>query len=225
MLTSAQARHRLTAATARVSAATDSIRDRIKIVQDAKRAVKRSRQLESDLAAARDLIVSVCAEQQDIVRSRLDRTVSAALAVVFGNQIRFRLRVAAQRNTVTMHPEVGYFRHTKSGKTGYRWMPIDSVGGGVVDIVAFASRVAVTMMMMRPTVRPVLFFDEPFKHVADVHLDAVAEMLRRVAQTTGIQFIIVTHEETIIAAASRTIRVTKNVRSHFTATQAEGEPA
>lgn len=68
--------------------------------------------------------------------------------------------------------------------------PISSVGGGVVDVIAFALRVA-AMKWSRPAPRPALILDEPFKWLSAEYRPAAAALLQRLAEE--MQIVLVTH--------------------------------
>lgn len=74
------------------------------------------------------------------------------------------------------------------------------VGGGAIDIAAFALRVA-SWSMQRPRSRNVLILDEPFKHLKGEHINRkMLEMLREVSRRLGVQIIMVSDERVSRAA-------------------------
>ena len=76
--------------------------------------------------------------------------------------------------------------------------PMDASGGGVVDVAAFALRLA-CLMLSRPPKRKILFLDEPFRFVARDYSVRVRELLETLAREMECQFIIVTHQEELKA--------------------------
>lgn len=70
------------------------------------------------------------------------------------------------------------------------------VGGGVLDVAAFALRLA-TLVLRRPPLRKVLVMDEPFKMVSERggNLDRMKDLLIQLSQETGFQFVLVTHSQ------------------------------
>jgi DNA repair exonuclease SbcCD ATPase subunit len=70
--------------------------------------------------------------------------------------------------------------------------PLDSVGGGVVDVASFALRVA-CVSLTRPAPRKLIVMDEPFKHVWAGYHPRLRALLESLAKELGFQFIIVTH--------------------------------
>lgn len=81
-------------------------------------------------------------------------------------------------------------------------------GGGVIDIVAFVLN-AIVLTLVKPRRRRTLWLDEPFPQVSKAHRPRVAEMLKWLHEETGLQFIIVTHEDEYISVADTVFRVTQ----------------
>lgn len=65
-------------------------------------------------------------------------------------------------------------------------------GGGIIDVIAFALRVAV-MMARKPLVRQTLILDEPFKFVSANFRDDIAKVVETLSEQLNVQFVIVTH--------------------------------
>lgn len=153
---------------------------------------------------AHGMLLGVADSARDKVRARFEDVVTLAIRGVFGGANRFRFETSVTRGVVNMTPVVG---NDKDG-----WSKLSECAGGVVDVVAFALR-AVLLCWYRPTLRPVLFADEPFRHVSDEFLPAVAEMLKELSTVTGLQMVIVSHEATLAECADKVITVK---RSHTT---------
>lgn len=70
------------------------------------------------------------------------------------------------------------------------------VGGGVLDVAAFALRLA-SLVLRRPPVRKVLVLDEPAKMLSERggNLERFCDLLVTLADETGFQFIIVSHNQ------------------------------
>lgn len=79
-------------------------------------------------------------------------------------------------------------------RDGLELDPLSASGGGVIDVAAFTLRIA-CLVLSRPSVRPLLILDEPFKHVsaANGYLEKVPVLLESLAEDFGIQIIMVTH--------------------------------
>jgi len=91
---------------------------------------------------------------------------------------------------------------------GERINPMTASGGGVVDLAAFALRIA-SWSMQVPHTRNTIVLDEPFKHLSKNLHDRASEMIKQIAQKLGIQFIIITHEPTLGMYADKIFEVTQ----------------
>lgn len=151
---------------------------------------------------AHGLLTAFADSRREVVRAKVESIVAAAVRAVFGGGMDFKLEVSTKRGVVNMEPMVGY-----RSKSACEWRSVDDVGGGVADVVSFAMRLAV-LTRYRPRLRKVLIADEPFKHVSAEYLPGVAEMLRKLCDSTGFQIIVVSHEPEIASAADRLYRVT-----------------
>jgi len=70
--------------------------------------------------------------------------------------------------------------------------PMNACGGGMVDVAAFALRVA-CLMLHRPRLAKVVVLDESFKFVSAQYRDNVRSMLEGLAEDMGLQILQVTH--------------------------------
>ena len=135
-------------------------------------------------------------------------------------QLRFHLEDIIQTGLETCFPETynAYVNfENKRGKTecdiflknrnGKRVDPLDSNGGGLVDLVSFSLRIACWVISSSA---PVLFFDEPFKWM-DVGLKPVAgELFRSLIKKLDIQVLMVTHDEEMKEIADKIFEVKLN---------------
>lgn len=134
------------------------------------------------------ILLSVAKKTQQALAYRLSNLVSTCLSSVFDEPYTF---------------EVSYVE--KRGKTEVSWHltrggmslddPMLSTGGGVVDIVSFALRVACLSISTSP-LRRVLILDEPFHfvHGRESQLK-VGELVNRLSKELSINFIFVVNLE------------------------------
>ena len=177
---------------------------RVEWEKDAKAAKDQAERLEEardDTTEAVSLLTAAADAQRKEVKQRVEGIVDTAIRGVFGKRMRFRLNEEFKRNQMNIEPQVGYRRR---GKT--EWVSMGNVGGGVADVVSFCLRVT-TLALMKGVVPQVVIADEPFKWVSSGYLPKVAEMLEELTKVTGIQMVIVSHEEEISDAADKVIRI------------------
>lgn len=137
---------------------------------------------------------------QQELKERLEKIITYSLSRVFGRDLRFVVEFKSSRkNTVVV------FR-LASEETG--WEPVELTearGGGVCEIVGFIIRL-VFLLYLKNSQRQILFLDEPFSWVSAQYIDGLMDLIRELATKTGIQFIIVTHNEALAAIGDRQYR-------------------
>ncbi len=94
---------------------------------------------------------------------------------------------------------------------GNRIKPSDAEGGGLVNVVAFAIRVA--LWSLTKSSRPVFILDEPvhFLHSRDAHT-RISELFKTISEKLSLQIIMVTGEDEsteIVADANKVIEIKK----------------
>lgn len=123
---------------------------------------------------------------QQTAHERVAGVVSRCLATVFPDPYEFKIHFERKRGKTEARPVLI--------RAGREVSPIDGVGGGVLDVSAFALRVVFVAARV-PKVRQLLVMDEPFKNLSRVYQDAAARMVETLAVEFGIQFVIVTHAD------------------------------
>jgi len=84
--------------------------------------------------------------------------------------------------------------------------PLDTSGGGTIDIVSLALRVAI-MELHKPEICGPIILDESFKHLSRQHLFKAGEFLNALAERVGRQIIIVSHKSELVKMAHKAIEV------------------
>lgn len=137
-------------------------------------------------AEAVQFLQAVAAEIQSAVHERLSGIVSMCLASVFDQPYEFKIHFDKKRNRTEAR-----IVFTRGGE---EFDPKTECGGGVVDVAAFAVRVA-ALILTKPPQRRLVILDEPFRFVSKKeYLSRLRKMLETLASEFKIQFIIVTHE-------------------------------
>lgn len=142
---------------------------------------------EARVAAALEatkVVQQVAETVQAQAHARIAQVVTRCLSAVFEDPYEFRILFEQKR-----------------GRTEARLVfvdgeqeldPLTAVGGGVVDIAAFALRLA-ALLLHQPPLRRILIADEPFRFVSAEYRDRVRVLLENLHAELGVQFIIVTH--------------------------------
>jgi DNA repair exonuclease SbcCD ATPase subunit len=85
----------------------------------------------------------------------------------------------------------------------------EELGGGVVDVVAFALR-ATLWAMNDPQSDDVLILDEPLKNLDVERMKRMGNVIHELSKSLNLQFIIVTHETELVDYADASFLVTKD---------------
>ena len=164
---------------------------------------ERKEKLEKDvqtLERVMELIRSLSSQTLTEAKAFIEKFVTSALQVV-APEYDFKIDFITKRNTPVCDI---YLLHKE---TDSRVDIFDAVGGGVVDIVSFALRLALWRLTGSS---PILIMDEPFKFVS---LDISDEdLLRKVVEDLGVQLIVVTHKEkyTVSLTGAKVLVVSKD---------------
>lgn len=82
--------------------------------------------------------------------------------------------------------------------------PLDSAGGGAVDIAAFALRVSLWAMAGGSACRTIIL-DEPFRNLQKSLHPLAGQVMRELAARLKVQFIVATHEPGLAAEADHAV--------------------
>ena len=177
------------------------------------------KQVENDLQARRNELMNlnqkmklieqaqvflqkVAQDTQSQLKLKIEDIVNLALNTVFPDEYLFQVDFNVSRGKTDA--ELVFVNQ----KTGGRVDPMTASGGGVVDIVAFALRIA--GYVLESNVDNVIILDEPFRFVSKDLVDRAGEILKVLSTKLGLQIIIVTHIPEFVDIADKVFRVRKN---------------
>lgn len=135
---------------------------------------------------AQEILQRLAQAVQEKAHKKISEVVTACLAAVFDNPYEFHIEFERKRGKTEAKLR---FR-----RNGLDVDPITSSGGGMIDVAAFALRVA-ALVLHRPRLSRVVVLDEPFRFVSAQYRENVRSMLEGLAKDMGIQIIMVTHIE------------------------------
>lgn len=138
----------------------------------------------------------------DTARAQTEDLVTQALQFVYGDRCRFQVEMGTQRG----RPDATFKVETVDGPLSYIGEPIDSGGGGVVDVLSVALRV-VLMEGLQPQMDGPLLLDEPGKQLSAEYSPRLAEFLVTVCREFGRQVLMVTHNTDLAGAADLGLHV------------------
>lgn len=149
---------------------------------------------QADHVLAKEIILSVSASMRLQIKGLLEHLVTTAIHAIFDDSINFVVDVNEEKSEVN-------FSLLKGGQPH---PIIDFVGEGLVDVISFALRVSILLLSRRPRL---LILDEPFRFLNKQRHAAAGELLARLSQDLGIQFIIVTHSDELMEGANKVFQV------------------
>lgn len=156
----------------------------------------------NDMLAALDVMNAVSILCQDQFKGVVEGIVTDAIKFIYGDDYSFEMESEIKRNQPEIHFYVVIGGHRYSIKN-------DDIGGGVVDVVAFALRVTLWALQDQQTDN-VMVLDEPLKNVDSDRLVLVGYMVKKLSQDLNLQFIMVTHETQLAEAADASWLVVKS---------------
>jgi len=146
--------------------------------------------------------ISVCqnvaTEVQKQLSVKIDTIVNLALATCFGDEYTFKLNYVPARGKTEVE-----FLLLQNGK---EIDPMNQNGGGLIDILCFALRVAVFNISHTDDV---MVFDEPFRFVSKGLREKVAEVVHTFSERLNIQIVEVTHVEELMDNSDRRFIIKK----------------
>lgn len=126
------------------------------------------------------VVQQVAKETQDRLRLRFEAIVQACLDAVFPGAYKFMMEFISRRGQV----EVDMWLD----KDGTRMDPLDSNGGGLVDVMTIALRLCCLTLSSKGRV---LLLDEPFGHLRGEARERLGELLAIISERLNVQIFMV----------------------------------
>lgn len=143
---------------------------------------------------------------------QVESLVTKCLQFVFETEIEFLIEIEELRGKANAE----FYVVNESENSIIKTKPELSRGGGVVDIVSIALRIAF-LQTHKPRIEGPLILDEPAKHVSDDYIFNVADFLKQTSTLFNRQIIMVTHNDHLASIGSSAYRVDlKDLTSNIT---------
>jgi len=133
---------------------------------------------------ARAVAMAVASMVQQSATAQVASVVTKCLQAVFEDPYEFEIVFEQKRGKTEAR-----LVFVRDGQT---LDPLGASGGGVVDVAAFALRLA-SLALSRPACRRLVVMDEPFRFVSKQYRPRLRDMLTALADEMGFQFVFVTH--------------------------------
>lgn len=138
-------------------------------------------------------------------KRQIETLVTKCLQYVFESNIELIIELDELRNKANAE----FYVVTESDGMIIKTKPELSRGGGVVDVVSLALRIAF-LQIHKPQIEGPLILDEPAKHVSEEYIFNVGEFLKQTSEMFGRQIIMVTHNNYLASIANKAYRVDYN---------------
>lgn len=125
---------------------------------------------------------------RDMLKKGFESVVTYALRYIFNADYKFELEFGRRGNL----QELDFNIQTPDFKG--QADPIDTSGGGILDILSLALRVSL-LSLNNPKIEGFLVLDEPFKHVSEKYLENCRKFVEVINEKINRQIIMVTHKE------------------------------
>lgn len=135
---------------------------------------------------------------------RIETLTTNSLQYIFKSDYKFEVDIKDQRNAANAE-----FYIVEENENGIvKTKPEISNGGGIVDIVSLALRLAF-MENADPRINGPLILDEPAKHVSEEFTFDIGDYLIEFSKSTGRQIIMITHNPHLAALSDNIYKVSQ----------------
>ena len=158
-------------------------------VLEEKELLKESRLSLSHCLEAQKVLQGVAQAVQQEAHKQIAQVVTKCLTAVFDEPYKFRIEFERKRGKTEAR--------LIFDRDGAEIDPLTGSGGGVVDIAAFALRIACVLLSQRQG-RRLIVMDEAFRFLSVNYRAKARAMLKMLAQELDIQFVAVTHSPDLV---------------------------
>lgn len=155
-------------------------------LKQAKEYRQKAQEAACDAEEALQVAQTLSAQLQRQAQSQLSTIATRCLQAIFDEPYQLQIQFEEKRSKTEARLVLE--------RDGLEVDPMTAAGGGVVDVVAFALRLA-ALILARPVRRRLVVADEPFRFVSKHFRARIRSLLETLAEEYKFQFIIVTHFE------------------------------
>ena len=136
------------------------------------------------------------------IKQQIEMLVTHCLQFVFGPNLEFEIELSEVRGKTNAE----FYVVSTYDDVKIKTKPQDARGGGVVDVISLALRIAVIQSTDLYKDGP-LILDEPAKHVSNEYINNVAQFLKQISDVFHRQIIMVTHNKYLSEIADLAYKV------------------
>lgn len=149
------------------------------------------------------LLNSIGEERQQAAQQVIEELVTRGLQTIFDSSLSFHIVQSMKAKVQTVD---FYVRTTFSNGQMVDTPVMESRGGGVAATIGFLLRVVVMLLRGGTRQDNILILDETFAHVSEEYVPTVGAFLREIVDKTGVQIVMVTHQQEFVEHADRVFR-------------------
>lgn len=157
----------------------------------------------TDLEKVTGLLNSLGEERQLKAQQVIEELVTRGLQTIFDETLSFHIVQSVRGKTANVE-----FLVRTTLPSGVVETPVmDARGGGLAATIGFLLRIVVMLLKGKDTSdQNILVLDETFAHVSAEYLPALGEFLREIVDKTGVQIVMVTHQNEFVDYADKVYR-------------------
>jgi hypothetical protein len=153
-------------------------------IKEEKLALHKAKEYVDHVEQAQVVLQTLAQSIQQEAHQKIAQVVSKCLEAIFDDPYKFEIEFERKRGRT--EAKLLFVRSDN------KISPLKASGGGVVDVAAFALRLA-CLILAKPKLRRVMVMDEPFKFLhSPVYRARLVQLLETLADEMGVQFILVT---------------------------------
>jgi ABC-type uncharacterized transport system YnjBCD ATPase subunit len=153
---------------------------------------------------AAHVLTAIGEQRQDQAQRQIELLVTQGLQTIFDDSLTFHLVPGVRAKT----PVVDFVvRSSMDDGTTVETDVMTARGGGLAATVGFLLRLVI-LLLSRQRQDTVLFLDETFAHVSADYVPNLIEFLKDLVAKTGVQIVMVTHDDSFTDAADTVYRFT-----------------
>jgi DNA repair exonuclease SbcCD ATPase subunit len=148
------------------------------------------------------LLNSMGEDRQQKAQQTIEELVTRGLQTIFDETLSFHIVQRTSGRSVQVDFVVRTTLHGRAIDTPV----MDARGGGLAATIGFLLRLVVLLLTRGQRQDTLMVLDETFAHVSAEYLPAVSAFLREVVDKTGVQIVLVTHQEELVEGADKVYR-------------------
>lgn len=149
--------------------------------------------LEKEISHLRkvDLLLKQASEYaRSQFKEQLEYLITSSLQSVFQKELSFHIELFESHNS----PGASFLIEEEVGDERVYYDPLESRGGGLVDMISIILRIAF-LYFLEPKIEGPLLLDEPAKHLSDEYVHDFANFLKSLTTDLDLQILLVTHND------------------------------